>query len=186
MKFYHDSRNVDDYIHMAKGFDGRYLIEQLGTYIEPGASVLEIGMGPGKDLDILKDAYNATGTDESEIFVDRYRILNKGADVFKLDAIQMDTERTFDCIYSNKVLMHLKREEMIDSLRKQMACLNENGILFHALWKGKGQESFDGLLFVYYTEDELRNILEHEFNILDVCTYTESEENDSLYIVIKK
>jgi len=186
MEFYHDSRNVDDYIHMAKGYDGRLLIEQLASYIKEGASILELGMGPGKDMEILKEKYKVTGTDESEIFVDRYKIRNKEADVFRLDAVKMDVDRSFDCIYSNKVLMHLNTSDMIKSLRKQVEHLNENGVLFHSLWKGTGEEEFDGLRFVYYKEDEIRSILEQEFNILDVCTYTEAEENDSLYIVIKK
>ncbi len=185
MSFYHDGRNVENYIDMAKGYNGTLLIEKLKAYLEDGASILELGMGPGKDMDILLKDYDVTGSDESEIFVDLYKFKHPSAKVVKLDALKMDVENTFDCIYSNKVLMHLTKEEMVNSLKLQKKKLNDNGVLFHSLWKGDGKESYDGLLFVYYTEEEIRRMLGDDFEILKIGTYMEMEENDSLYIVLK-
>ena len=45
---------------MAEGFDGRELIEILKKYLSKGSTVLELGMGPGKDLDILNKNYSST------------------------------------------------------------------------------------------------------------------------------
>ena len=36
-----------------------------------GSTLLELGMGPGKDLDLLKKTYSVTGSDSSKIFVYR-------------------------------------------------------------------------------------------------------------------
>lgn len=185
MSFYHDGRNVENYIDMAKGYDGTELIKRMTKYLKKGASILELGMGPGKDMDILLENYDVTGTDESEIFVDMYKFKHPEAKVSVLDAVKMDREGTYDCIYSNKVLMHLTSEDMIKSLKLQKQKLNENGIMFHSLWMGTGDETYDELLFVYYTEEEIRKLLGYDFEILEIGIYMEVEENDSLYIVLR-
>jgi SAM-dependent methyltransferase len=186
MNYWNNKKNVEVYIKMAKGYDGRDLIEILKKHLPPSSSVLEIGMGPGKDLDILKEIYNATGTDISGIFVDQYKEKHTNSDVFVLDAINLETDRTFDCIYSNKTLQHLTKPEFHKSLKKQKELLNPNGILFHSLWKGNTEEKYGELLFVYYTEEILLNIVKGDYQIIEMGEYTEAEENDSLYIILKK
>ncbi len=96
---------------MADGYDGAELIALLRRYLPEGSSVLELGMGPGKDLDLFRQSYRVTGSDISRVFLDRYRKDHPEADLLLLDATSMDTDRTFDCIYSNKVLHHLSRPE---------------------------------------------------------------------------
>ncbi len=53
MSYFHEEKNVAEYIQLADGFDGKELIEILKGYLSLGSSVLELGMGPGKDLDML-------------------------------------------------------------------------------------------------------------------------------------
>ena len=65
MGYYDDAENVKEYVEMAEGFDGRELIDVLREYLAEGASVLELGMGPGKDLEMLSEHYRATGSDSS-------------------------------------------------------------------------------------------------------------------------
>lgn len=63
MSFFDNEKNVLEYIKMCEGFDGRELIQILSKYLPKDASVLELGSGPGKDLDadsiyiILKTKY---------------------------------------------------------------------------------------------------------------------------------
>jgi hypothetical protein len=73
MGYYHTAESVDKYIEMAEGYDGRALVEVLRKHLQPGATVLELGMGPGKDLDLLSESFQATGSDVSPLFLDRYR-----------------------------------------------------------------------------------------------------------------
>jgi len=73
MGFYDSKENVETYIQIAKGYDGKALIDILRTYLPTGSSVLELGMGPGIDLDTLAKDYDVTGSDQSDIFLDRYR-----------------------------------------------------------------------------------------------------------------
>jgi trans-aconitate methyltransferase len=187
MTSYYDSReNVEEYIKMADGFDGRALIARLKKYLPAGGSVLELGMGPGKDLDLLAESFRATGSDRSMVFLERYRRAYPQADLLRLDAVSLDTDRTFDVIYSNKVLHHLTQAELTESLRRQAERLNHNGLLLHTFWYGDKEESFSGLRFVYYTEESLKQMIGPEFRLVESERYTEMEDNDSICLILKK
>ena len=69
------------------------------------------GWAPGIDLDLMKNYFKVTGSDLSDIFLDRYRKKNPYADILKLDAVELKTGRTFNSIYSNKVLHHIPEDQ---------------------------------------------------------------------------
>lgn len=171
---------------MAREYDGRQLIKILKKYLKSGSSVLEIGMGPGKDLDLLREEYKVTGSDSSRIFLDLYRNNNPDIELIQLDAVTLITERTFDAIYSNKVLQHLTTDELKRSVLKQFELLHDDGIIFHSFWKGDKEESFHGLRFVYYTSDKLRILFSPQFDILEITEYKEVKKGDSIYLIARK
>ena len=49
------------------------LLKVLKKYVEKDSKVLELGMGPGKYLDLLSNSYIATGSDSSKVFLELYR-----------------------------------------------------------------------------------------------------------------
>ena len=181
--FYDDEETALQYIEMAEGFDGRELVEVLTQHLPAGASVLELGMGPGVDLNLLKTHYEATGSDYSQFFLDRYRGTCPDSDLIQLDAMELDTKRMFDCIYTNKVLHHLTDEQLTRSFRRQKQILSDEGLIMHSFWRGTGCDEHHGLKFVYQTEDTIRSIVGEFFNVLDVVVYKEMEDDDSLYVV---
>lgn len=184
MTFYDSNENVETYIAMAEGYDGRALIAVLQGYVAIGATVLELGMGPGKDLALLSEHYRVTGSDQSQLFLDRYRQAHPDADLLYLDAATLDTERRFDAIYSNKVLHHLTKPELQQSFLAQARVLNPQGIALHSFWYGDKVEDYEGLLFVYYTEAAIREAIGENFEILEIRRYAEMEPDDSLYVVL--
>ncbi len=186
MGWYDSKKNVKEYIKMAEGYDGKVLIVILKKFLPKGSTVLELGMGPGKDLNLLKRYYVVTGSDISKIFLDLYKKNNRLADLLLLDAATIKTDRKFDCIYSNKVLHHLSKTELKESLKKQNIILKKDGILFHSFWKGCKEEKKLGLKFVYYTKKELTKMIDNTFEILQINEYGEMEDNDSIYLILKK
>lgn len=112
MGFYDDEETALQYVAMADGYDGRDLIEVLRSQLPDGSSVLEVGMGPGVDLGILENYFRVAGSDTSQFFLDRYRESHPDSDLLLLDAVTLETQRSFDCIYSNKVLHHLTDEQL--------------------------------------------------------------------------
>jgi cyclopropane fatty-acyl-phospholipid synthase-like methyltransferase len=186
MGYYDSEKNVNDYIEMAKGFDGAELIKVLRNHLPEGSTVLELGMGPGKDLALLAEWYEATGSDSSRVFVDLYRRSHPESDLLLLDATTMETDRSFDGVYSNKVLQHLTKEQLRVSLQKQRYVLKSRGVLMHSFWYGTGEEEHQGLLSVYYTEIDLENLVGKSYEVEELERYKEMEDGDSIYMVLRK
>ncbi len=186
MEYFKDYDSVKEYIDMSQGYDGRFLIEILHDFLPFGKSLLELGIGPGRDFEILEKNYKVTGSDYSNIFLNLFRDKNKNADLIELDASSLKTKRTWDSIFSNKVLHHLDRGMMKKSLEKQLDILNERGLVLHSFWKGQGKEILKGMEFVYYEKEELVKIFDKYFDVLTCEEYTENDENDSIYIIGRK
>jgi cyclopropane fatty-acyl-phospholipid synthase-like methyltransferase len=186
MAYFDDRKNVDDYIKMAAGYDGGELIEILKKHLPIGSSILELGMGPGIDLQILSADFEVTGSDTSQVFLDLYRDKRPNADLMLLDAETIDTDRTFDCIFSNKVLHHLTREGLRRSFVKQREIVNPGGVVFHSFWYGNKEETFEGLRFVYYREDEVLDMAGPGFDLIVSARYEEMEQDDSFYLLLRK
>lgn len=191
MKFFMKEENVNQYIEMTKEYDPTSIVNKVKKYLPKGSTLLELGMGEGRDLELLSKEYKVVGSDNSEVFINKYKEKNKGIEVLPIDAIMMNTERTFDCIYSNKVLHHLTKKDFIKSLNLQKNNLNNKGIIFMTLWNGEYREEimFDGeIRFTYYLENDIREIVKNDYDIVTIETYNEFEEheNDSLLVILRK
>lgn len=186
MGYFDDERNVEEYISMAEGYDGRQFIPVLRQYLKDGLTVLELGMGPGKDFELLSEYFQVTGSDNSQVFIDRYWKDHPDADLVLLDAVTMKIDRKFDGIYSNKVLNHLSNEQLAESLTNQAEVLNEGGILLHTFWYGDKEEDLPGLHFTYYTKKTFRQWVGDEYEVLESVRYAEMEADDSIYFLLRK
>ncbi len=189
MNFFMKEENVDKYIKMVKDYDSSEIINKLRQYLKEGSSLLELGMGPGKDLEMLSKFYKVVGSDNSPVFIDKFNSKGTSIEVILLDAIEMNTEKKFDCIYSNKVLQHLTKKDFMKSLKNQIKNLNNNGIVFMTLWKGTHREEieFNGeIRFTYYLEEDIREIVKDDYEIVKLESYTEEANEDSLLAVLRK
>lgn len=184
MDFFKKQENVESYLKMIEGYDNRFMTDLVCSRLPAGSSLLELGMGPGQDMLVLHDKYKVTGSDSSQVFLELFREKYPDADLLQLDAVTLQTDRCFDCIFSNKVLMHLQRDDMIQSLKRQTALLNTGGQLIHSVWQGDRVEEFDGLYFQYYTEETLETVCS-EAGLLkvEIGRYTEEEKEDSLWLI---
>lgn len=167
-------------------YDPTFMIDKFKSYVPSSSTVLELGMGPGKDFDILKQTFEMTGSDSSQIFLDLYREKDATANLINLDAVSINTPKKYDAIYSNKVLMHLSKEELYQSFLRQFEILNFNGITFHTFWSGDKEEEMQGLRFVYYQSEELIKMIPKKFKVLESSLYKEIEKNDSICLVLNK
>ena len=186
MGFYDSPEGIEQYIQMAEGLDGARLIGILEQFLPAGSSVLELGMGPGKDLDLLYDHFKPTGSDTSQLFLDRYLKLRPDADLLLLDAAKLDTERTFDVIYSNKVLHHLSRADLKKSFKKQWERLNPGGLIMHSFWLGDQESYHQGLRFVYHSDASIQDAMSNWFEIAASQIYTEIDDGDSFWVIGKQ
>ena len=186
MTFYDNQENVEQYVAMAQGYDGQELVALLREHLAAGASVLELGMGPGVDLDLLRTNYSVIGSDRSTIFLERYRRTHPEATLLQLDAVTLATTMQVDAIYSNKVLHHLTVAELQRSFARQAEILHDGGLALHSFWYGTQEEEHERLLFIYHTEESLQPLLADHFDVLVSHQYTEMDEGDSLVLLLRK
>jgi SAM-dependent methyltransferase len=185
VSFYDTEEGVAEYVEMAFGHDGRELIAVLEEHLPAGARVLELGMGPGKDLDLLARRYAATGSDRSTLFLERYRAAHPDADLLRLDAVTLETERRFDAIFSNKVLHHLDEDELACSIARQASILRPAGLVMHSFWYGDRDEELAGMPFHYRDEACLSKAFEPTFELARLKRYPELDDGDSVYVLAK-
>lgn len=185
-EYYKTKESVKEYIELAKEVNGSELIEKLKQFLPLSSTILEIGSGPGTDWEILNESYNVIGSDFSTEFLSYLVSENPKGEFLELNAISLKTDKKFDGIYSNKVLHHLKDNELIDSVKKQFEILNSDGIICHSFWKGEGSEIFKGLFVNYHSEMTLKELFQAHFEILSIEEYKEFEDKDSLLLLGRK
>lgn len=187
MGYFDSEQNVDAYLSMVESYDGAPLMAQLVERLPQGSRVLEIGMGGGADLDLLLDAgFDATGSDASVVFLEKYRKRGGAAPTVCLDARTLETELRFDAVFSNKVLQHLTREETFASLGRQAQLVEPGGLLIHTLWSGEGEDQHHGLLFTKYTKETLGDVMPSSLELVECKTYMEMSADDSLLVVLRR
>ena len=184
--YYENPDNVANYSKFNPSHDGSLLVDALAPYLAKGATLLELGMGPGKDLDLLSERYTVTGSDFSNAFLERYREQHPQADLLRLDALTIDTERRFDAIFSNKVLVHMSADELARSFARQHAVLKDGGVILHSFWYGDTEESFGALTLRRRNEQDLPPLLEPHFEVLALERHAKMKEGDSLYVVARR
>ena len=184
--YYQTEESVQEYIQLAKDVNGAILIEKLKDHLPSGSKVLELGSGPGTDYSLLNGYYNTTGSDNSEEFLKHLKKKNLSGTFLNLDAVTLKTDQKFDGIYSNKVMIHLKDDELTKSVKRQSEILNGNGIICHSFWRGEGSEIFKSLFVNYHDKSSLKSLFEVYFDILIIDSYTEFDKDDSLILIAKK
>jgi ubiquinone/menaquinone biosynthesis C-methylase UbiE len=185
MEFYNDPLKVDEYERMCDEYDGSELYNIINKHLQENSTLLELGCGPGNDIAHLQKKYAVAGSDLSDEFLLRAKKRFSNVPFLKLDAVSINTDSVFDCIFSNKVLHHFSPEDLEKSLKRQQNIIKPNGIFAHTFWLGEREFTMEGMLFVYYNREKLLDLVSRYFTILETYVYKEFEEGDSIFIVAK-
>lgn len=189
MNFYFKKDNVKNYQSMMENYDNKEVLGMIKKRLPVQSSLLELGSGTGADLVQLAKDYQVIGSDFSPLFVEAFKTKHPEIEMIHLDARTLKITETFDCIYSNKVLYHLSKNDFKKSISKQAELLNEEGIIFMTLWYGEYREERmpeEELIFSYYTEVDIEHIIPESLEIKVMERYTEEAEDDSLVVILKK
>jgi SAM-dependent methyltransferase len=184
--YYDNEDNVSNYIKFTPAHDGAELVDALRAELPDQSAVLEIGMGPGKDFKLLGESFAVAGSDRSRVFLERYRGLDPDADLLSLDAITLETSRSFDAIFSNKALIHMSSDDLARSFARQHDILTEKGLILHSFWYGQGQREFNGLTLVYHNETDLTEMLEPLFEVVALKRHAKMADGDSIYVLARR
>ena len=116
---------------MTRDYDACRICAKVKEVLPLRCTLLELGMGLGKDLLALSKYYRVTGSDYSPLFLDEFCSKHPEIEVLEVNAANFSLNNKFDCIYSNKVLYHLSAPEFRRSLQLQAEHLNDQGMITH-------------------------------------------------------
>ncbi|WP_426246612.1 methyltransferase domain-containing protein [Nocardioides sp. LHG3406-4] len=144
----------------------RVAVQAFADRLIPGARVLEIGSGGGRDALALEAAgLHVRRTDITPGFVELLRQAGHQADV--LDPLHDDlgAPGAYDAVWANACLLHVDRDDLSTVLRRLAEVTRAGGLLRVSLKEGDGEAwSTHGSIrvprrFVYWREQPLRAAL---------------------------
>jgi SAM-dependent methyltransferase len=170
-------------------------LERFAGVLEPGARVLEIGSGGGRDARALERAgLDVRRTDVTPGFVELLRAGGDEADL--LDPLTDDLAdpaapgTPYAGVWANACLLHVRREDLPAVLGRLAEATAGNGLLYASVKEGDGESwSVHGniaspRLFTYWREEPLREaFLGTGWSVWHVGRHTGSRGEDWLEVL---
>ncbi|GAA0601176.1 class I SAM-dependent methyltransferase [Kribbella sandramycini] len=128
--------------------------------LKPGARVLELGSGTGRDaVELERRGFAVRRTDATEAFLEMIRADGYQAD--RLNALNDDFGGPYDAVFADAVFLHFDRALLPGVLRK---AAHAAPVLAFSTMEGQGEEWSNRLMdlprhFVQWTEEALRDVL---------------------------
>ena len=143
----HYDKVADDYWYGTRNHDVSQNYEAFLEAIEgkPPYDILDLGCGPGRDLQYFKSlGYAVMGLDGSEALVSMARS-NSGCEVLQQNFLAMNLpERRFDGVFANASLFHVPSQELPRILLEVSTTLKSRGVLFCSNPRGNNEEGLGG------------------------------------------
>lgn len=163
--------------------------ERFVGVLPAGATVLELGSGPGTDADRLEArGLRVLRSDATPAFAERLRGL--GHEVLGLDVRRHPLPSGIDGVFANAVLLHLTRQELREALVRLHDALPVDGVLACSLKEGDGEEWHDRKLglprhFTYWRELPLREALESAGFAIESIEHRRGVTDDWLQVLAR-
>jgi SAM-dependent methyltransferase len=138
-------------------------LDYFARYLIPWARVLDLGCGPGRDIELLRARRaHVIGADLSLGMLREARIRVGGALVCGDMRALPCASAAFDGVWLCAALLHLPRADAPHALAEVRRALRRSSPLFVGVQQGAGErwiETRGARLFVYYQPDELAAIV---------------------------
>lgn len=191
MKDYY-RENHEKYFERTFNIDPSSFLSPLSAKLAPGAFILDVGCGSGRDLLWLKNhGFQVMGFERSPELAELAR-KSTGCDVLDGDFISYDfSSIRADAVILIGALVHIPHAYFAPVLRNIAAALKDNGLMLITAKEGTGvRESADGRIFSLFQDRDLKAIFAPlDFQLLDFsrnASKTGSGEIWLRYLVQKK
>lgn len=127
--------------------------------LPPAASILDFGCGSGRDTKYFLDAgMQVDATDGSEELC-RLASEYTGIPVRQMLFEELDAKAQYDGIWACSSILHLPKDALKDVLKKMIAALKENGIIYTSFKYGTFEGERNGRFFTDFTEETFRRFV---------------------------
>ncbi len=152
--------NCEDYFHSTVDIEPSSFLYPLTDILLPGAKVLDIGCGSGRDLYWLSErGFQPTGFERSPNLAAMAR-KHSHCPVIEGDFCSYDfSSLQFDALVLVGALVHLSKPELPAIFRSICQALVHPGCVLLTLKEGNGSKTFkDGRVFTLWSREELESI----------------------------
>ncbi|MCC6782320.1 MAG: class I SAM-dependent methyltransferase [Planctomycetes bacterium] len=147
---------AEEYSRATRDLD---LTMQLGLFrqeLNPGAEVLDLGCGSGRDLRAMRSiSMRPVGLDRSLSLAKGAREFS-GCPVVRADFHELPfADQSFDGIWAIAALLHARPHEVRPALREVRRVVRDSGLVLTSMQLGQGErEASDGRYFALYSIDQ--------------------------------
>ena len=128
--------------------------------LDPGARILDLGCGSGRDTLAFRDAGCEVVPEDGSEGMCRVASSNLGSEVRRLDFLELDYEDEFDGVWACASLLHLKADEMPVVLGLIRRALRVGGAAYVSFKEGTFEGIRDGRWYTDMTVDGLVRMAE--------------------------
>ena len=140
-------------------------------FFRPGGRTADVGCGSGREVAFLAaSGFDAVGYDASDALLEqarlRYPRLSFATAV--LPDLAGVPDAAFDNVLCETVIMHLRRPQILDAVRRLLAILKTNGILYLS-WRvtdGTDQRDDHGRLYAAFESALIREAVDGSAEVL--------------------
>lgn len=133
--------------------------EMLLKYLNPGAHILDLGCGSGRDsLAFLQQGYQVTAMDGSKELC-KIASQNIGQEVICQLFNDLDVIHEFDGVWACASLLHLSTHELKETLKKVEQALKNDGYFYASFKYGNFEGEREGRYFNDFTEASFKTLL---------------------------
>ena len=159
------SNNAIEYCEETSAIDVGNLYYPFLNYLSPGARILDLGCGSGRDSKAFREmGYDVTSVDGSPEIADWARAFT-GHPVFVKDFQHIDFNAEYDGVWASASLLHCHRDKLQDVIRKIMESLKDEAVAYMSFKWGEFSSVDDrGRQFTNQTTNSLRLLLRNVEN----------------------
>lgn len=151
--------NAEEFVSATLSVDFSQTQDKFLHLLPPTASILDFGCGSGRDAKYFLDAgMQVDATDGSEELC-RLASEYTGIPVRQMLFEELDAKAQYDGIWACSSILHLPKEALKDVLKKMIAALKENGIIYTSFKYGTFEGERNGRFFADFTEETFQEFV---------------------------
>ncbi len=153
------NKNASDMIDNTLKLDLQPIYEKFEKYLLPGAKLLDVGFGSGRDsLHFDANGFEVVSIDFAQEVYSRGKIL-LNSEVLLVDVRDIRYNNEFDGIWASAVLFHYDEEEIVDVLNRCRDALKTGGVMYVSFKYGEQALLRHGRYFNDFTEGKFEKMM---------------------------
>lgn len=173
--------NPEGYSESTFGNDVSDIRRRFLSRLDPGARILDLGCGSGRDTLAFREAgYEVVPVDGSEGMC-RVASSNTGSKVRCLEILDLDYVDEFDGVWACASLLHLGSREIQEAFRLIRRALREGGAVYVSFKEGTFEGIRDGRWYTDMTVDGLIGMAEAA-GFLAVDVWQSTDPRDTVWV----